>query len=77
MEALGIDIGFGFTKATNGQDAMVFKSIYGDTSEIQFWADFGATSPSDYIHVVVDGKSYFVGDRPPICSPCSPVMCCR
>ena len=62
MEVLGIDIGFGFTKATNGKETIIFKSIFGDASEIQFWADFGENSPTDHIHVSIDGKSYFVGD---------------
>jgi len=62
MEVLGIDIGFGFTKATNGKETIIFKSIFGDASEIQFWADFGASSQTDHIHVSIDGKSYFVGD---------------
>ncbi len=62
MEVLGIDIGFGFTKATNGKETMIFKSIFGDASEIQFWADFGDSIPTDHIHVTIDGKSYFVGD---------------
>ncbi len=62
MEVIGIDIGFGFTKATNGKETIIFKSIFGDASEIQFWADFGEGSPTDHIHVAIDGKSYFVGD---------------
>ena len=62
MEVLGIDIGFGFTKATNGKETIIFKSIFGDASEIQFWADFGDSAPTDHIHVTIDGKSYFVGD---------------
>jgi plasmid segregation protein ParM len=62
MEVLGIDIGFGFTKATNGKETIIFKSIFGDASEIQFWADFGDSSPTEHIHVTIDGKSYFVGD---------------
>jgi plasmid segregation protein ParM len=62
MQVLGIDIGFGFTKATNGKETFIFKSIYGDANEIQFWADFGDNSPLDHIHVTIDGKSYFVGD---------------
>ena len=62
MEVLGIDIGFGFTKATNGRETMIFKSIFGDASEVQFWADFGDSSPTDHIHVSIDGKSYFIGD---------------
>ncbi len=62
MQVLGIDIGFGFTKATDGKETVVFKSIYGDANEIQFWADFGDNSPIDHLHVTIDGKSYFVGD---------------
>ena len=38
MEVLRIDIGFGFTKATDGKETVIFKSIFGDASEIQFWA---------------------------------------
>ena len=30
MQIIGIDVGFGFTKATDGQESVVFKSIYGD-----------------------------------------------
>jgi plasmid segregation protein ParM len=62
MQVLGIDIGFGFTKATNGSDTVIFKSIFGDASEIQFWANFGDSRPTDHIHVTIDGKSYFIGD---------------
>ena len=62
MKVLGIDIGFGFTKATNGTDTMVFKSIFGDASELQFWMDLGDNLSSDFFHVTVDGKSYFIGE---------------
>ena len=62
MHVLGIDIGFGFTKATNGRDTLIFKSIFGDATDIQFWADFGEDTPTDHIHVTIDGKSYYIGD---------------
>jgi plasmid segregation protein ParM len=62
MELLGIDIGFGFTKATDGTDMVVFKSIYGEATDIQFWADFTRSSLTDYFHVTIDGRSYFIGD---------------
>ena len=62
MQILGIDIGFGFTKATNGKDTFIFKSIFGEDADIQFWADFGTDAPTDHIHVTIDGKSYFIGD---------------
>ncbi|CAB1057793.1 hypothetical protein D1BOALGB6SA_2548 [Olavius sp. associated proteobacterium Delta 1] len=62
MHVLGIDIGFGFTKATNGNKTLIFKSLFGDAADIQFWADFGDDTPTDHIHVTIDGKSYFIGD---------------
>jgi plasmid segregation protein ParM len=62
MGVLGIDIGFGFTKATNGKDTIIFKSLLGDAADIQFWADFGDNAPTDHIHVTIDGESYFIGD---------------
>ena len=62
MEVLGIDIGFGFTKATNGKDTLIFKSLFGDATDLQFWMDFGEQSLTDFFHVTIDGKSYFIGD---------------
>lgn len=62
MQIVAIDIGFGFTKASDGKETVVFKSLYGDAPEIQFWMDFGERALTDYFHVTVDGKSYFVGD---------------
>jgi len=62
MEVLGIDIGFGFTKATDGKETLVFKSLFGDATDLQFWVDFGDASLSNYFNVTIDGKSYFIGD---------------
>ena len=62
MKILGIDIGFGFTKATNGRDTLVFKSLFGDASDLQFWMDFGPQGISDFFNVTIDGRSYFIGD---------------
>jgi plasmid segregation protein ParM len=62
MQLVAIDIGFGFTKASDGSETVVFKSIYGDAPEIQFWMDLGERALTDYFHVTVDGKSCFVGD---------------
>ena len=36
MEVIGLDIGFGYTKCTNGTRFLVFKSVYGDATETQF-----------------------------------------
>ncbi len=35
MEVLGIDIGFGFTKATDGDETLIFKSLFGFTHKLQ------------------------------------------
>jgi plasmid segregation protein ParM len=63
VEILGIDIGFGFTKATNGKDFLVCKSVLGEATDIQFQEQVlaGATG-DDHLQVEVDGKSWFVGE---------------
>ncbi len=63
MEIIAIDIGFGFTKATNGTRTIVFKSILGEATDIQFKGGIlGETSPDENIQIEVDGRSYFVGE---------------
>jgi len=63
VEILGIDIGFGFTKATNGKDSLVFKSVLGEATEIQFQEQVLAEAGGDdHLQVEVDGKAYFVGE---------------
>ncbi len=63
MEIFAIDIGFGFTKATNGQKSIIFKSILGEATDIQFKGGIlSEGSPDDNIQIDVDGRSYFVGE---------------
>ncbi len=64
MEILGIDIGFGFTKAADGQQALVFKSVLGEATDIQFRDEMIAVADTDdkHLQVEVDGKAYFVGE---------------
>jgi len=62
MEVLGLDIGFGFTKAANGREHLMFKSLIGDAEEIQFKSNFTMTSPTECLHVTIDGNDYFVGE---------------
>ncbi len=62
MQILGIDIGFGFTKASNGKEFLMFKSLLGDAAEINFISDFGGNSFVDNLHVTIEDNSYFVGD---------------
>lgn len=63
MEILAIDTGFGFTKATNNSKSIVFKSILGESTDIQFKGGIlGETSPDENIHIEIDGQSYFIGE---------------
>jgi plasmid segregation protein ParM len=62
MRAIGIDVGFGFTKATVGNEHVIFKSLLGDSNDIQFRSTFGDSSLSKNLHVSIGDKSYFIGD---------------
>ena len=62
MEVIGIDVGFGFTKATNGKNFTIFKSLIGDSTDIQFHSSLAAGGSEDNLHITFDDKSYFLGD---------------
>lgn len=64
MEILGIDIGFGFTKATSGKQNLIFKSVLGESTDIQFREEMLVADPAgeEHLQVEVDGKSYFIGE---------------
>ncbi len=62
MEVLGLDIGFGFTKAANTREHLMFKSLIGEAEEIQFQSDFALNALSECLHVTIDDTDYFVGD---------------
>lgn len=64
MEVIGLDIGFGFTKATNGKRSMVFKSVYGEASDMQFREQLLANPAhaDEHLQIEIDGTSYFAGE---------------
>jgi len=64
LEILGIDIGFGFTKATTGTQDLIFKSVLGESTDIQFREQMLPAGGQDegFLQVEIDGKSYFVGE---------------
>ena len=63
MNVIGIDIGFGFTKATTGKETLVFKSIFGEATDIQFREHLlSAASPEEHLHIELEGESFFVGE---------------
>jgi len=62
MEIIGIDVGFGFTKAYNGKNQVIMKSIIGDAADIQFHSSIGDNSAAANLHITLNDKSYFLGD---------------
>ena len=65
MDAIiGIDIGFGFTKATDGKRFEVFKSIYGEAIDFQFKESLlqQKDAHDEHIQINIDDTSYFVGE---------------
>ena len=62
MEVIGIDIGFGFTKVATRDEALIFKSLLGDPTDIQFRENIGDGAFIKNLHVTIDGRSYFIGD---------------
>jgi len=62
MHTLGIDVGFGFTKATNGSKYIIYKSILGDSTDIQYQTNIGTDSSASQLHVTIDNRSFFIGD---------------
>ena len=62
MQILGIDLGFGFTKATNGRRSLVVKSVIGEAEE-QFGGRVTDTPrDEDHLHLELEDRSVFVGD---------------
>jgi plasmid segregation protein ParM len=63
VEIIGIDIGFGFTKVTNGRQALVFKSVLGEATDIQFQEQvMEGVADDEHLQAEIDGKSWFVGE---------------
>lgn len=63
MEIVGIDIGFGYTKVTDGRHALTFKSVFGEAKEAQFREHLLDGSAGEaHLHVEFDDKAYFVGE---------------
>ncbi len=63
MEIRGIDIGFGFTKVTNGRDFQLFKSVIGEAADIQFREQLlKPLTPEPHLQLEIDGHSIYVGE---------------
>ncbi|MCX7991060.1 MAG: ParM/StbA family protein [Proteobacteria bacterium] len=62
MSIVAIDIGFGFTKATDGTKDVIFKSILGEATEIQFQDELFPRKKQDLLNIKIEGKNYFAGE---------------
>lgn len=63
MEVVGLDIGFGFTKATNGKRSMIFKSVYGEAGDMQFREQLlSSDKPEEHLQIEIGGTGYFGGE---------------
>lgn len=62
MQVIGLDVGFGFTKATNGRETQVFKSVIGDAAEATFSEQLLPGKASLGRHLQINGEMFYVGE---------------
>lgn len=70
MKIIGVDLGFGFTKATDGTKSSIFKSVIGEATSQQFSGSLlksEATkavtdSAEEHIHLQLDAGEFFFGE---------------
>lgn len=62
VKILGADIGFGYTKATDGRLFQVFKSVVGEATTGQFADTLIPAAAANPRHIELGGEGYFVGE---------------
>ena len=62
MMMAGVDVGFGFTKASDGEASVLFKSIIGEAQPRNLDDEFFNGSSRSGGHITLGGRSYFIGD---------------
>lgn len=63
MEIRGIDIGFGFTKITNGREYQLFKSVIGEAAEIQFREQLLKPLTNEpHLQLTIDNHPLYIGE---------------
>ena len=62
MRILAADIGFGYTKATDGRQSQVFKSIVGEANQVQFAEALLPSQAAQPRHFAIGGEEVFVGE---------------
>lgn len=59
---IGVDVGYGFVKATTGSNKYIFPSVVGEAREIRYKTDLTTNSTLKNLIIEVDNEQYFVGD---------------
>lgn len=62
MRILAADIGFGYTKATDGRQFQVFKSLVGEANPAQFGEALLPVAATPPRHFVIGGEDLYVGE---------------
>lgn len=62
MRVLAADIGFGYTKATDGQQSQIFKSIVGEANSVQFGESLTPAQAGAPRQFNLAGEEVFVGE---------------
>lgn len=62
VKVLGADIGFGYTKATDGKQSQIFKSVVGEANEAQFGESLLPGQPQFPRHIALGNQSFFIGE---------------
>jgi plasmid segregation protein ParM len=63
VQILGIDLGFGFTKATDGKRSLIVKSVIGEAVEDRLGGPMSDARPgSDHLHLELEDRGVFAGD---------------
>ena len=62
MLMAGVDVGFGFTKATDGESTTLFKSIVGEPQPRSMDDNFFSSEAVPGMHLTLEDRSYFVGE---------------
>jgi plasmid segregation protein ParM len=62
MQVLGLDVGFGFTKATNGREMQIFKSVVGDAAEATFNEQLLPGKAPLGRHISLNGETFYIGE---------------
>ncbi|WP_370306414.1 hypothetical protein [Sinimarinibacterium flocculans] len=62
MKVLGADIGFGYTKASDGKQFQVFKSVVGEANEAQFSETLLPGATAFPRHIQIGNQSFFIGE---------------